>query len=265
MRTLAELQREFLATLFAAEGTTSPALAAEIRGGAFTPAERLAIHRNNLRANFRKVLALEFPVLEQLVGAAYFDQLALEFLAAHPSRSGDLHRIGAPLPDFLRTTFADGEYAYFADVAALEWAWQDSMVAPDADSTLDLDALAAVAPEVLPELRLHLQPALRLVASPWPVFTIWDAHRRAALQGEEPGGVALDGGAERIVVRRVGGLPEARLCGAGDFAWLQSLAGGAPLGTALDCAAEADDRFDVAATLRWAVSLDLVAGFSLRP
>ncbi len=262
MRTLADLQREFLATLFAAEGTPSAALAAEIRGGSFTPAERLAIHRNNLRANFRKVLAMEFPVLEQLVGVAYFDQLAREFLAAHPSRSGDLHRIGAPLPEFLRTRFADSEYAYFADVAALEWAWQDSMVAPDACTTLDRPALAAVAPQALADVRLQLQPALRLVASPWPVFTIWDAHRRAALQGGEAAGVDLRSGAEHVVIRRVEALPEARLCSAGDFAWLRLLGGGASLGTALDHAAETDAAFNVAATLQWAVSLELVVGFS---
>ncbi len=57
-------------------------------------AERLDIYRNNLREGFVKALALGFPVIERLVGAEYFHQLAIELLRAHPSRSGNLHHGG---------------------------------------------------------------------------------------------------------------------------------------------------------------------------
>src|SRR5579864_5012849 len=63
------------------------------QGVAIDTAARLSIYRNNLHEGFRKTLALEFPVIERLVGEDYFRQLALSFLAEHPSRFGDLHCI----------------------------------------------------------------------------------------------------------------------------------------------------------------------------
>jgi hypothetical protein len=288
MLPLAELQRQFLDALFAAGGAVPATLSAEIRSGDFSADERIAVYRNNLRAGFRKALALEFPVLEQLVGAAYFDQLACEFQAAFPSRSGDLQRIGAPLAEFLRARFVATEYAYFPDVAALEWAWQDSMTAPDAASALDLVALAQLPPESLPLLRFELQPALRRIASPWPVFTIWDAHRRAAQLGQEPQAIDPGSGGECVIVRRVArvdagagvgagagtgagagaigvgvGVAEARLCSRAEFEWFDALAGGATLGAALDVAIATDAGFDLGATLQRAAALGLVTAFSL--
>jgi hypothetical protein len=264
MLPLRELQLRLLEALFAADGGPVPGLAEQIRGGEFSAAERIAVYRNNLRTSFRKVLAMEFPVLEQLTGADYFTQLAREFHAAHPSRSGDLQRIGAPLAEFLRAKFGAGDYAYFADVAALEWAWQDSMVAADADSTLDLTALARQPAEDLPRLRFALQPALRLVHSAWPVFTIWDEHRRAAQHGVEPEAIDLGAGAEQVWVRRTeDGRAEARRCGPGELCWLDALAAGATLGSALDAALAAEPAFDVAATLRRAAALGLITDFTI--
>src|ERR1700704_1590626 len=100
-------------------GGDAAGVAAQIEANGLEPAERLDIYRNNLHEGFTKALAIGFPVIERLVGVDYFRQLALDFLRAHPSRAGNLHHIGAPFPRFLRERFADTEYTYFADVAAL--------------------------------------------------------------------------------------------------------------------------------------------------
>src|SRR5438552_18891311 len=81
MSSLRDLQRQFVGALFDELPDT--------RAG-------LEIYRNNLHEGFCKVLALEFPVIQRLVGADYFRQLGRDFLHAHPSRGGDLHAIGAP-------------------------------------------------------------------------------------------------------------------------------------------------------------------------
>ncbi len=94
------------------------------KGVAIDSHARLSIYRNNLREGFRKALSLEFPVIERLVGEEYFRQLALSFLAEHPSRAGDLHPIGEPFAQFLRQRFEATRYAYLPDVATLEWAHQ---------------------------------------------------------------------------------------------------------------------------------------------
>ena len=99
MLSLPELQARFAATLF---GDRAESLTPWIQAAGIDPELRLGIYRNNLQEGFAKTLALEFPVIQRLVGEDYFRQLARIFLARHPSRFGDLHHIGAPFTDFLR-------------------------------------------------------------------------------------------------------------------------------------------------------------------
>jgi len=121
MPSLRELQRHFAAGLL----ETTDELATEwIRADGISPSARLAIYRNNLHAGFLKTLTLEFPVIRRLVGEDYFRQLSLAFLARHPSRSGDLHHVGAPFSNFVSEQFTATEFLYLADVARLEWACQ---------------------------------------------------------------------------------------------------------------------------------------------
>ena len=143
MLPLRELQLRFAAALF--DGAVEP-IAPHVLAGALGADARLRIYRNNLREGFRKTLALEFPVIERLVGAQYFAQLALELLTEHPSRAGNLHHVGAPLAAFLRRRFAGTEHAYLPDVAELEWACQEALVAADSEP-LDPQSLRRIDPK----------------------------------------------------------------------------------------------------------------------
>lgn len=206
---------------------------------------RLDIYRNNLREGFRKALALEFPVIEKLVGEAYFRQLALDFLRAHPSRSGDLHHIGEPFAGFLRGRFAETEYAYFPDVAALEWAYQEVEVAPDAPA-IDLETLKQMDMSRFGELRFDLHPACRLVASRYPILRLWSSNQSGAPEDER---IDLGAGGDYVLVLRTVEGTELRGLPPGEFTFLASLAQGLPLGEALEAAA-ADVQFDPGAALR---------------
>lgn len=261
---LAELQASFAAALHADDSAQPPAaLLAAIREDGIDVSERLAIYRRNVRGNFLKVLALEFPAIERLGGAAWFRQTGLGFLAAHPSQSGDLHHLGAPFAGFLRARLGDTPHAYFADVAALEWAWQECLVAPEPTTTLDVAALAGVGEQRAAQLRFTPHPALRLVESRWPVFTIWLAQREAADSAASPS-IDLDTGGEAVLLRRSGEGAEARRVDAATCAWLRALVAGEPLGAALDAAIARDPRFDVARALATAVAQDLLCGFEVR-
>ena len=263
---LAELQASFAAALRADDSAAPPAvLLAAIRDDGIAVAERLAIYRRNVRGNFLKVLALEFPAIERLGGADWFRQTGLEFLAAHPSQSGDLHHLGAPFAGFLAARLGDTPYAYFADVAALEWAWQECLVAPEPTTTLDVAALAGVGAERAARLRFAPHPALRLVESRWPVFTIWLAQRAAAdSAATATSTIDLDLGGEAVLLRRSGAGAEARRIDAASGAWLRALVAGEPLGAALDAATARDPAFDVARALATAVAQDLLCGFEAR-
>ena len=217
---------------------------------------RLAIYRNNLREGFRKALALEYPVIERLVGEDYFRQLALSFLTEHPSRAGDLHPIGEPFARFLRHRFKDTQYAYLPDVATLEWTYQQSYVAADAPS-FDPAVLSDIPQEAYGRLRFTLHPACGLMQSPYPVVRIW-AVNQADATGDEA--IDLSSGPDFILLRRAAEGVEMRRIAAADFALLQAFSQGADLASALESAYALDPGFDLGEALRRFISLGVLTG-----
>ena len=73
--------------------------------------------------------------------------------------SGDLHHVGAPFAAFLREQFADTGYLYLADVAALEWAYQECLVAEEFNP-LDPVTLARRARTVLWNTAVYVEARL---------------------------------------------------------------------------------------------------------
>jgi hypothetical protein len=241
--TLAELQKQFAAALFDGQ---CDAVAAHIRDDGIGTAARLDIYGNNLREGFRKALALEFPVIERLVGGDYFRQLAREFQTAHPSRHGDLHFVGGPFAPYLRERYHDSEYSYLSDVAALEWAWQEAFCAADAQP-LQLATVAAVDPGAYGQLRFLLHPSCRLLQSPYPIVRIWRSNQPEAGADER---IDLGSGAERLLVMRTASGVEFHALDQAHYGWLEALARHATLSEALEIATALQADFDLGAALR---------------
>ena len=251
MLSLRELQRHFAAGLL----ETTDELATEwIRADGISPSARLAIYRNNLHAGFLKTLTLEFPVIRRLVGEDYFRQLSLAFLARHPSRSGDLHHVGAPFADFLSEQFTATEFLYLADVARLEWACQECLVAESSEA-LDPQTLRGIPADAYGELRFTLRPASRLVHSSFPVMRIWKVNQPDAATDEI---VDLRSGPDHLVVMRSPSL-ELRRIPVGDFHLLTKFAEGKTLDSAIEAVLAADSQFDLGAALRRCIGLGVLA------
>lgn len=234
---LRDRQREFVAALF--DGT---ALAS-------VPAHALEIHRNNLRAAFRKTLALEFPVIERLGGPAFFDGLARAYQDQHPSVSGDLHRIGATFPAYLLQRLAGSSHAYFADVAAIEWCCVEAVASADS-VRFDSSSLAALSADDVENVKATLHPSVRITRTSSPALSIWRAHADSA----DPDLSNVDltaGGASVLIWRSNTGLQLCEL-DRGDDVLLDTLRRGGTLGSAFEAAVSADPTFDLAASLqRW--------------
>jgi hypothetical protein len=243
MLSLRELQTRFAASVF---GEAAERVTPWIRSQGIDPLDRIGIYRNNLQQGFLKTLALEFPVIQRLVGADYFRQLALAFLTRHPSTSGDLHHVGAPFPAFLGRQFAGTRYSYFADVAALEWACQECLVAEES-SALDPRVLRDVPAGAYATLRFRLHPAARLLRSDFPIIRIWEANQPGDA-GEEL--VDLDAGADLVLVRRTAQGMDIRRVRPGDFQLLTALAEGRSLAEALEASIACAPLFDLGAALR---------------
>ena len=229
----------------------------QIAGGYqnYAAAVAIEVYRNNYRGNLHDALAGAYPVVEQLVGKAFFRLVTRKFIGQHPSRSGNLHHYGAKMADFLAAFEPARSLPYLPDVAALELACHCAYFADDA-ATLDLDKLARVPAERYPDLILHTHPACALVRSRFPIAAIWHAHQPAA------GGdfhIDLDAGPCNALVSRrddivlVGELSDA------EAAWQECIQGGASLGMATDEALARHPEFDLRASLPKLLQLNVLA------
>jgi Putative DNA-binding domain len=257
MPSLRDLQMQLAHSLF--EHVSVPVEAAIYDDGTVSPAGRLAIYRNNLQAGFAQALALEFPVLRQLVGADYFRQMSLKYQREFPSRSGDLQHIGRAFPEFLERRFADTEFNYLPDVARLEWAVEEVALAPDA-RPLTSGALGAIDPGYYPNLAFEPRPACRLFRSDFPIVRIWLSNQPDA--PEEL--IDLGAGGDAVAVVRAADGIEFRRLAAIDVELGLMLVRGMTLSLAAEAALACDAEIDLARTLMRLLSAGVFAHVGLR-
>jgi len=220
----------------------------------------IEVYRNNYIGNLHDALAGAYPVIEQLVGKDFFRLLTRQFIAQHPSRSGNLHRYGEQMADFVAVFGPAQGLPYLSDVAALEWACHQAYFADDA-ATLDIVRLGQISPEQYPDLILHTHPACHVVRSAYPVASIWHAH--------QPGGGAdfhidLDSGASIALVSRKDDVVWVSELTEADAAWLQNIQAGIPLGDAAIATLAIYPDFALQAALSGLLAQDILTGFSLR-
>jgi Putative DNA-binding domain len=213
--------------------------------------EQVDVYRNNAWQFFLRALERTYPVTQRRVGAGFFRQLAHEYRASHPSRRGDLHWIGEAFPPWLAARLTDTGYDWLADLAQLEWACEESVAAAYLEP-VGLDSLEGVDAEALPHLALQWQPSLRLVTSPFPIWSVWHAN-----QLEDTASVVnLEAGGEHCAVACVTDRVTVYRLAAPDHRLLQHLHAGLPLAAAI--AAAATDAATLSQLLGWAFGEGLV-------
>lgn len=224
-------------------------------------AQRLQIYRNNVFESLTQALAAVYPVVAQLVGEAYFRHVARRFMADHPLACGHLHGFGRELPALLAGLPSAADLPYLADVAALEWAWHE--VYHEADCVPVQPAQLGQVPAAQQmDLGLQLAAAARLVASPYPILRIWQAHQRDADAGTDAFAISLDEGGVRLLVLRRALEIEFVLLSEAEDRWLRALAGGSSLASATLAAFDCDPAFDLAAVLGRHLALGSFAALS---
>lgn len=209
-------------------------------GGA--DAARFAVYRNNVFVGLTKALGQRFAVSGRLVGEEFFTAMARAYAQDHKPATPLIMDYGDDFPDFVAGFGPAGEIAYLPDVARLEVAWSKAYHAADA-ACLPLAALAAVAPEELPELRLAPHPSAALIASPHPVGSIWAAHQLDEVRPPE------DWQPETVLVVRPGFEVGVHILPPRDAAFAEALFAGLPLGEAAQIAAGRDPAFEFGTAL----------------
>jgi hypothetical protein len=259
MLMLRDLQR---AVVSGALSNSAPALlCAQIIEDGIAPERRLAIYRNNAVEGFLKTLQATFPTIVRLSGQDWFRQVGRRYMHRYPSRSGNIHYIGGQFATFLEAELAGSDYEYFADVARLEWAYQEVLVAADHPS-FDLSALALVPPTDYGALIFSTHPAMRLVHSKFPVLAIWRANQPDSLSHEP---IALDQGSSSVLVIRRADHVELRELPPAAFALLAALVRGESLEQAAERALEIDPGVALDAALGRVVSLGALVDFTVPP
>jgi hypothetical protein len=196
-----------------------------------------------------------YPVIERLGGADWFRHSVSRYQDIYPSRCGDLQYLGEKYPDFLRSALAGTSHVYFADVAALEWAYQCVLTAEER-APMDLSVLQAAAPQDHERLLFVPRPALRLVESEFPIFAIWHANQPSA--AESPA-IRLDANPSRVLLIRRKDHVELRELSEGSSLLLQLWLAATPLGAAAAAVAARVVDFDLGLSLRELLGLETIA------
>jgi hypothetical protein len=149
-----------------------------------------------------------------------------------------MHDYAEGFPRFLRVTGQCVASDYLADVAELESARTRAYHAADAKPRSG-GALATLAQQDLPHLRVQLHPSITLMSSRFPVVSIWEANRSDndnAVSRWMP---------ECVLVARPHLQVEVRVLSAGAYAFISALAEGHTIGSAAERGAANVAHFDL--------------------
>jgi len=230
MRRLAELQSGFDAAL---RGGPLPAgLTAR------DPAEaerRFNVYRNNVVVSLTEALAMRFPVVQRLVGEAFFRQMARVYVELDRPKTPVLTQWGDGFPAFLAGFPPLLDYPYMADVARIEYQRGVAFHAADHEpATPDLFANADPA-----DLVLALHPSVCVLALAHAAVAIWASNQPGALPG-----AIVHGPETALIFRdRFFNVP-VKAIAAGDAAMIAALSDGRPLLEAAQLAQAADPAHD---------------------
>jgi hypothetical protein len=140
-----------------------------------TPDERIDIYHRMYPIRMREALQSDYPALAHFLGDDGFEALVRRYVAAHPSRSYTLNRLGDHLAAFIAETGGVPKPAFCAELAQLEYA---ITLVFDAPETPLLDAAAlAERGEAVADVRLRPIEAFRLLRFRYPVDAYLDSVR----------------------------------------------------------------------------------------
>ena len=226
---------ELTAAAFAAalcDPAGPPPAATRGRQGA-PDARRFAVYRNNVAVGLIGALEARYPVVRRLVGPEAFRAMARAFIAAHKPRSPVMIAYGEAFPEFVETLGADFRLGRLADVARLENAWVEAYHAEDAPAAALVD-LAALDAEALPNARIALHPAARLLGLATPAASIW----ASCQDGAEP--VPPPERSEEVLIARPEADVSVRILPAAGFVFAKRLQEGVTLAEAAEALIEPD-------------------------
>jgi Putative DNA-binding domain len=202
-----------------------------------------------------RALAARYPVVRRLIGDDSFLDVAGRFVAKQPPRLPIVQHFGETFPHYLRSLGGAASFEYVADIAALEAARARAYHSADA-TPLDAQTLSSLSTGRFDECSVILHPSVALVASRFPVVTIWRTN-----QTETGGGAFDQWRPEAALIARPFLDVDVLLLPAGGHAFMTALSTGSTIAAAGASARDDDPEFDLDASLTMLAKANIVVGF----
>lgn len=226
MHRLHDLQRDF--SRFVCQETQQ--LPLDIKANGLSVEQRLSIYRNNTRLGLTAALRDTYPVVNCLVGEAFFNRLAAEYIKCYPLQEASLLTYGGHFAELIAQFEAAQGLPYLADIARLEWLWHEAYHATDA-LPVSLSALARIDQAQYSQLAFKLHPSARFIASEFPIEQIW-ASNQPDYQGQEC--IDLGAGGCRLMLYRPQWQVEIHSLAEAEYQFLTLLGSGQALNQAVE-------------------------------
>lgn len=223
-------------------------------------AKRFAVYRNNVVLGLIETLRAAYPVVNQLVGAEFFTEMARVFVMALPPATPMMFDYGAEFPAFISAFEPAAALPYLPDTARLERGWVEAYHAAEA-SPLPPAMLSLIAPQDAATMLLVLHPSVRVILSGFPIVSIWQAHIEddAALR------LSQASGGEDALISRPGAEVEMRKLPPGAGVFIQALQTGHCLAEAAQSGLNACAEFDPGLALSGMIEAELIIGYFPQP
>jgi hypothetical protein len=201
-----------------------------------------------------RALATRYPVVRRLIGDDSFLDVARRFVAMQPPRMPIVPHFGETFPHYLRSLGDGASFEYVADIAELEAARARAHHSADA-TPLDAQAFSFRSTARFDEYGVILHPSVALVASRFPIVTIWRAN-----QTDAGCGMLDQWRPEAALIARPFLDVDVLLLPAGGHAFMTALSTGSAIAEAAATATANDPGFNLAANLDLLVEANIVVG-----
>ncbi|MEO0809239.1 MAG: DNA-binding domain-containing protein [Pseudomonadota bacterium] len=199
--------------------------------------KRFNVYRNNVAVSLTEALAAGYPVVKQLVGEEFFAGMARVYVSEHLPTSPVMLQYGTDFPEFIETFAPAASVPFLADVARVEQARHAAYHAEDRDA-IGIEHLHDIACDELEAVQLLLHPSLNLLASRWPVISIWHIHQTQDDPAAEMQKLSPE--AETALIVRPRWDIDVRLIPDAAFRFFSALQAGEALGTAAESILETE-------------------------
>jgi hypothetical protein len=134
----------------------------------------MAVYRNTVLHGAVEALRANYPVVEQIVGADMFEQVAVDYAGECPPRRPVLALYGERFADWLEKQAWIGQLPYLADVARAERLHVECLMSADAQP-LAAPRVREICRQSSTRLTLH--PSARFTWLTTPAMSVWLAHQ----------------------------------------------------------------------------------------